>query len=123
LDVVHHSQCALAIYWSFSPATLPFRQQMLEQRRIATLSHMVSSARIPMTPLLVIAARMCNAEVPQVVCAAETAWQNMLNCRPIAFPLVKAYRAATDEAAPDPKTVFQDKCGISLRNAPHQISM
>jgi hypothetical protein len=90
LDVVHHSQCALAIYWYFSPATLPFRQQMLEQRRVAILSRMVSSARIPMAPLLVVAAHMCNAEVPQVVRAAETARQNTLNRRPIACPVVKA---------------------------------
>jgi hypothetical protein len=90
LDVVHHSQYALAIYWSFSPATLPFRQQLLEQCRIAILSRMVSSARIPMAPLLVIAVHMRNAEISQVIRPAEATRQNMLNSRPIAGPLVKA---------------------------------
>lgn len=44
----------------------------------------------PNGALLVVAAHMCNAEVPQVVRAAETARQNTLNRRPIACPVVKA---------------------------------
>jgi hypothetical protein len=90
LGALHHSQCALAIYQSFSPPTLPLRQQPLEQRRIAILLNIVAASRIPVAPLLVIAAQMRNAKIPQVVCAAETARQNMLNRRPIAGPLVKA---------------------------------
>jgi hypothetical protein len=63
---------------------------MLEQCCIAILSRMVSSARVPATPFLVIAAHMRNAKISQVVCPAEATRQNMLNSRPIAGPLVKA---------------------------------
>jgi hypothetical protein len=51
---------------------------------------MMTTARVPATPFLVIAAHMRDAEISQVVCAAETARQNMLNRRPIASPLIKA---------------------------------
>jgi len=55
-----------------------------------------------MPPLLVIAAHVCNTEVLQVVCPTEAARMNVFNRRPIARPPIKAYWAATDEAAPDP---------------------
>jgi hypothetical protein len=50
----------------------------------------MAAARIPMPPLLVIAAHVCNTEVLQVVCPTEAARLNVFNRRPIARPRIKA---------------------------------
>src|SRR6476661_7065633 len=82
------------------------RSQARHQLAIVILIASAPCGRIPAPPLLAIAAPVSDAEIAQVVIAAEIARQYVLDGRALAGIGIEAQRAAADQAFADPISLF-----------------
>src|SRR5215472_9293057 len=90
---------------SGAPPSLALGQQPLYQRLIGFWGAAMAAFGIPVPALLAIALRMSQPKIEQIICAAQAAWQNMLDSGPKATFGVKTQPATADQAFSGPEAI------------------
>src|SRR5690348_4655718 len=90
LFVIRHSY--------FPPPFSPLRQQRVHERPVAIRVGAVAALGVPVAAFLGVAAGMGEAEVQQVIVAAERAGLDVIDIRPEAGTCVEAEPAVADQA-------------------------